>query len=210
MLDLAAIEKATVHDEPWRWAVVDGVFSSNEEALALTREFPVDGFRWFFSGSGAKRYRYWGRLLVEPGATTLASRSDLTPRWQAFVEDVLLSTAYRTAVGTAIGRDLSDAHMEATCWRYDPGCWFSAHVGSPDRIVNQVFYFNEHWVPEDGGYLRVLAAPDAPAPAAEIEPILGRSALIIRSDNSWHAIDPVTVHRGPSRCTVVVSFRTAG
>jgi SM-20-related protein len=208
MLDLKAIEAVTVNEEPWQWAVVEDVFPADDNAVGLCREFPEDGFRWFFSDSGHKRFRYWGRFLVEPGSDSIANPDDLTPRWRAFAEEVLLSPEYRQAVGNAIGRDLSGAEMEATFWRYDPGCWFSAHVGSSDRIVNQVIYFNEEWSPEDGGYLRILASDDMDDAAAQIQPLLGRSVLIVRSDGSWHAIDPVSLHRGPSRQTVVVSFRT--
>ena len=205
MLDLAAVAGAEVHDTPWRWGYLDQIWSSEEAARSLAGEFPRAGFTWFCQREGPKRFRYWGRFLIEPDAATVHDPDELGAGWLGFARE-LLSADYRAAVGKAIGADLSEAVMEATFWRYEPGCWFTGHTGSPARIVNQVFYFNPVWPPEWGAYLRVLRSAADDDVAEELAPLLGRSALIVRSDDSWHAIPPVTMAAPGSRQTVVVSF----
>ena len=205
MLDLTSLAGAEIHDTPWRWGYLDRIFSSRDDAAKLAADFPESGFRWFCRTDGPKQFRYWGRFLVEPDATAVHDPRELGAGWLDFANE-LLSDGYRAAVGSAIGEDLSDAVMEATFWRYEPGCWFTGHTGSAARIVNQVFYFNPEWPPDWGGYLRVLHGPGMADVATELAPLLGRSALIVRSDDSWHAIPPVTTAAPRSRQTVVVSF----
>lgn len=205
MLDLASLSGADVHETPWRWSYLEQVWSAPEAAARLAEAFPEEGFKWFCRPEGPKQFRYWGRFLIQPDATAVHDPRELNAEWLDFAGE-LLSADYRAAVGKAIGTDLSDAVMEATFWRYEPGCWFTGHTGSPERIVNQVFYFNPTWPAEWGGYLRVLRSGVMDDVAAELAPLLGRSALIVRGDNSWHAIPPVTMAAPRSRQTVVVSF----
>jgi SM-20-related protein len=205
MLDLACLAAADVRDTPWRWAYLDTVWSAPETAARLSADFPDAGFKWFCRDTGPKRFRYWGRFLLQPDSGRVHDPGELAPGWLDFA-DVLLSADYRRSLSKAIDIDLSDAVMEATFWRYEPGCWFTGHTGSPERIVNQVFYFNPEWPADWGGYLRVLHGPEMDDVSEELAPLAGRSALIVRSDHSWHAIPPVTLEAPGSRQTVVVSF----
>lgn len=205
MLDLTSLAAAKIHDTPWRWGYLDRIWSATGDAAGLAADFPAAGFTWFCRTEGPKRFRYWGRFLIQPGATTVHDPHELGAGWPDFASE-LLSAEYRAALGSAIEEDLSDAVMEATFWRYEPGCWFTGHAGSPARIINQVFYFNPEWPADWGGYLRVLHGPGMDDVTEELAPLLGRSALIVRGDASWHAIPPVTTAAPRSRQTVVVSF----
>jgi hypothetical protein len=46
--------------------------------------------------------------------------------------------------------------------------------------------------------------------AAEIEPIVGNSAVIVRADNSWHAVSRVVNDSASSRRSVTVTFYRPG
>jgi SM-20-related protein len=208
MLHLSQISNTEIQDSPWRWGLAEDIWASDDQGILLTSEFPRSGFTWFCTTEGPKQLRYWGRFLVQPGENFVRETENLHPAWIDFAAEII-SGEYRAAVGDTIGVDLTDAIMEATFWRYEPGCWFSGHTGKSERIVNQVFYFNTEWPEDWGGSLRILRSPDMNDTAVQIAPTLGRSAFIVRSDNSWHAISPVTIAAPRSRQTVVVSFLSA-
>ena len=89
------------------------------------------------------------------------------------------------------GRDLSGAWMEVNLVHYGPGAWLGPHVDLKEKVVTHVFYFNETWEVEYGGCLGILRSSDPSDVVAQIAPLLGNSAVIVRSDKSWHTVTRV-------------------
>ena len=71
-------------------------------------------------------------------------------------------------------------------------------------------YFNRSWNRADGGCLNVLGSDDPSDVAAEIEPIIGNSAVLVRSENSWHAVSPVVKGCTRSRRSLTATFYRPG
>ncbi|WP_447801677.1 2OG-Fe(II) oxygenase [Pseudomonas kilonensis] len=80
----------------------------------------------------------------------------------------------------------------------------------PDKLVTHILYFNESWDRNDGGCLNILHRNDPTAVAAEIEPLVGNSAILVRSDNSWHAVTPVVGGCHSSRRSLTATFYRPG
>jgi hypothetical protein len=194
--------------DPYRWGFIDGLFSP-EDALKLARSFPRDRFRRVAGHDGEKGYEYLSRSLVHMGARTASSPEGLSPEWRALVAD-LLSSAYREAVMRATGLDLSDALMEVNAVRFGPGAWLGPHVDLKEKIATHILYFNEVWEPKEGGCLQILNSSDELDRRAEILPLAGNSALLVRSDGSWHAVSRVSAHCTATRRNINVIFHLPG
>ena len=77
-----------------------------------------------------------------------------------------------------------------------------------EKLVTHVLYFNQKWNREDGGCLGILRSPDPADVAHEIVPVAGNSAVLVRSERSWHAV--ARVRGGIDRRAVNVIFHVPG
>jgi Rps23 Pro-64 3,4-dihydroxylase Tpa1-like proline 4-hydroxylase len=111
---------------------------------------------------------------------------------------------------TLTGCDLTRAPMEVNVFHYGPGAQLGPHPDLPDKIVTHVLYFNRSWNPADGGCLSILRSANPLDLAAEIVPVVGNSAIIVRSDKSWHAVSRVVSDSASSRRSVTVTFYRPG
>lgn len=208
MINLNRISQHKLETEPYCWARIDGLFSP-EEAKALATTYPHDHFKRLQARGGEKDYDYEARSLIRMGADAPSFSGELSPAWRGFAED-LLSPAYRDAMSLLTGCDLSNSPLEVNIFHYGPGASLGAHPDLADKVVTHVFYFNESWNPSDGGCLSILRSADAKDIASEIPPLVGTSAVLVRSDNSWHAVAPVVNGSEVSRRSVTVTFYRPG
>jgi hypothetical protein len=102
-----------------------------------------------------------------------------------------LSLEYRNALSALTGCDLSDLPLEVNIFHYGPGASLGAHADLPDKVVTHVLYFNDTWDPDNGGCLSILREKDKSTVVAQIPPLAGNSVVLVRSDNSWHAVSRV-------------------
>lgn len=130
---------------------------------------------------------------------------DLDETWLTLVRDIL-SNDYRKALSELCGLDLMSAPMEANIFHYSPGNWMGPHVDLKTKIVTHVFYFNETWEDSQGGCLSILSSNSYQDVKKKISPVTGNSVLIVRSNHSWHAVDPVSTECTFSRRSMTVTF----
>jgi SM-20-related protein len=162
---------------------------ADADVAALAESWPRDGFLVNHRESGSdKTYRIAIRSLVAPGQGPCETVATLPAVWQRLVADVV-STSYREIVAGLTGIDLRTAVVEVLLNEYHGGYWLSPHTDKHPKLVTQLFYFNDGWRAEWGGALEILDGPDAVA--ASVLPDRGVSTLIVRSERSWHAVQPV-------------------
>ncbi|MDP9194768.1 MAG: polysaccharide pyruvyl transferase family protein [Acidobacteriota bacterium] len=208
MIDLDRIRKGQLEAEPYRWAAIDRLFRRSDSDR-LARTFPSDHYKLVSGYGGEKDYEYEARELIAMGAVKVSHAADLSHEWRNLAED-FLSPSYRNALSELTGIDLSAAPLEVNVFHYGPGASLGAHSDLPDKIVTHVLYFNDAWDPKNGGCLSILSAKDPAAVVAEIPPIVGSSAVLVRSDNSWHAVSPVVNDSRISRRSLTATFYRAG
>jgi SM-20-related protein len=208
MLDLTAIGRSTLQSEPYAWAEIDGLFSPRG-ARALAESYPRDHFKTVSGHDGEKQFLYEARSLIGMGAASAAYGEELSQAWLELAHD-LLSSEYRTSMSLLAGRDLTAAPVEANVFHYGPGSSLGPHLDLPAKLVTHVLYFNRTWNPADGGCLSILRSRDAADVAAKILPLAGNSSVLVRSDRSWHAVQPVVAGGGKSRRSVTVTFYRGG
>ncbi|MBN2977663.1 2OG-Fe(II) oxygenase [Pseudomonas lactucae] len=208
MLDLSRLTPAALTTHPFSWAQIDKLYSV-EDGAALAASFPHDHFKTVSGYGGEKNYDYEARALVGMGTGTIVFPEALSEAWLRLAQD-LGSAAYREAMSHLSGIDLRSVPMEVNVFHYGPGASLGAHPDLPDKLVTHILYFNESWDRNDGGCLNILQRNDPSAVVAEIEPLVGNSAILVRSDNSWHAVTPVVNGCHCSRRSLTATFYRPG
>jgi hypothetical protein len=208
MIDLTRLTPQVLSTEPYRWAFVDRLFSPSD-STALVEEFPRDHFKTVTGYDGEKGYQYEARSLIAMGAASPSHAQLLSRAWRQLAED-LLSVEYREAMSRLTGIDLTPAPIEANVFHYGRKAWLGPHVDLIDKVVTHIFYFNETWDDQDGGCLTILRDNDASQPVQVIPPLVGNSAVVVRSDNSWHAVSRVRDKSRVSRRSLTVTFYRPG
>lgn len=207
-IDVQRIRDSRLESTPYRWAAIDRLFSPDDATL-LAQSFPTDRFKRLWEYGGKKDYEFHARELVGMGASAVSARGSLSPAWRALSED-LLSPEYREAIAALTGLDLREAPLEVNAFHYPPGSVHGPHPDLRDKLVTHVLYFNEPWGDDDGGCLAILRSSDAADIAHEVAPRVGNSAVLVRSDDSWHAVTPVAKNSRISRRSVTAVFYRPG
>ena len=208
MIDLNRLQPQQLRSAPYAWAAVEDLFAP-ADAAGLAAGYPTDHFKDVQGYDGEKGYKYRARSLVHMGAAAATRARHLSPAWRRLAE-TLLSEQYRAALGRLIGRDLDGALLEVNATVYGPGAWQGPHLDLREKIVTHVLYFNPAWRRDDGGCLRILRAKDPEAAAHEIVPVVGNSAVLVRSDKSWHTVTPVHPACVETRRSLNVIFHQPG
>jgi SM-20-related protein len=204
VIDLNRISRSHLETEPYQWAAVSELFAA-ADAAALAATFPRDHFKRVADHAGEKKHEYQVRSLIRMSAQSISGEKQLSHAWQALAHD-LLSPAYRSAMSELTGIDLSAAELEVNVFHYPPGGLHGAHTDHPDKIVTHVLYFNECWNDDDGGCLLILKSSDLREIATRISPRVGNSAVLVRSDGSWHAVSQLVPTCQLSRRSLTATF----
>lgn len=208
MINLERIKNQRLETDPYRWTAITDLYApADAEKLAAT--YPCDHFKLVSAYGGEREYLYEARSLIGMGAKVVSYPEELSEAWLALASD-LLSLDYRAAMSALTGYDLTKMPMEVNVCHYGPGGNLDAHKDLPEKIVTHVLYFNRSWNPADGGCLTILRSADLSDVAAEISPIVGYSSVLVRSDNSWHAVSRVVNPAVPSRRSMTVTFYRPG
>lgn len=208
MLNPDRIANARLESTPFSWAQVGGLFSP-EDAEALVQTYPRDHFKTLTNRGGEKDYDYDARSLVRLGGDQVAFAGELSDAWRRLA-DQLLSAEYRAAMSTLTGIDLSAAPLEVNVCHYGPGASLGPHPDLADKVVTHILYFNREWRAADGGCLQILGSCNERDSVAEVLPTVGNSAVLVRSDKSWHSVSRVVGGCRESRRSVTVTFYRPG
>lgn len=208
MIDLTRFAPEALSTEPYRWALIDQLFDP-ADGEALVETFPRDHFKTLQGYDGEKGYQYEARSLVGMGENAPTRAKCLSPAWRRLAQE-LLSPAYREAMSRLTQLGLADLPMEINVFHYGRSAWLGPHVDLEDKVVSHVFYFNEVWNQRDGGCLTILRSADMAQAIKVVTPLVGNSVVLVRSDNSWHAVSRVREGCRISRRSVTVTFYRPG
>jgi SM-20-related protein len=208
MINLTRLTTQTLASEPYRWAFIDLLFSSTD-ARSLVKTFPRDHFKTVTGYDGEKGYQYEARSLIAMGADTPTHPEFLSPAWRGLADD-LLSREYCDAMAQLTKVKLENLPIEANVFHYGRNAWLGPHVDLPDKVMTHVFYFNDEWDEQDGGCLTILRNGEMTEVVKVVPPLVGNSVVVVRSDNSWHAVSRVREKCRRSRRSLTVTFYRPG
>ena len=208
MIDFSRFSPQNLSTDPYRWAFVDQLFAP-ADAADLVNTFPRDHFKTVKGYDGEKGYEYEARSLVAMGAHVTSRPEFLSPSWRRLAND-LLSPAYREAMSRLTGVDLTELPIEVNVFHYGRSAWLGPHVDLKDKVVTHVLYFNERWDESDGGCLMILRSSAMDDAVRIVPPLICNSVVLVRSDNSWHAVSRVREECQVSRRSLAITFYNPG
>lgn len=204
ILDLTAIRRAAIRSEPFRWAAIPWIVP-RAGMMRLADEYPRDGLETAVRESGGdKTYRMEVRPLVKRG-DELPALERLSPRWQAFVRE-LNGPAYTEAMVEVAGPVIRASRVDIGVFRYGSSHGISPHTDHAGKVANHIIYFNPEWRREYGGLLCILGSRDAGDLRHEVMPTIEQSAVIVRSDSSWHMVSEGSEAMVEPRMSLQVEF----
>jgi Rps23 Pro-64 3,4-dihydroxylase Tpa1-like proline 4-hydroxylase len=187
-LDLNRFGSHQRHTMPFTWSRVENVFASESLAKRLSCSFPGSCQSYERIG-GSKNLRFRGLLL---DSNLRQSPQSVDPIWFSLI-DMLDCEEFRQVVSDHAGIDLAAADIDGGLWLYDKDAFFGPHTDRPTRLATLLFYLSPDWRAEWGGRLLILNSADPADVAAAITPSFNSCVMIVRSENSWHAVEPVTM-----------------
>lgn len=190
LLNYEALEKANIYTEPFKWACINKSFISEEQAKNLCLKFPIENFKHNQKHNSDKNYNMYNIPLVEKNNIVL-DRDNIDDVWIDLAKE-LLSNTYRENIGKIVKECLLNSKVFIIFWKYEKGCWLDAHLDKKEKLVTQIFYFNEVWESAWGGNLLILNSKDINDIAYKVPSEINSSAIIYRDENSWHAVEKVS------------------
>lgn len=220
MLNFQSIRTTTMQTVPYNWALIENLLST-EASLELTASFPQQEFR-LSEGEG---YGYlWGKMLAhsEDISSMLRSSDDrwrqrmaegrltsdlghLSHLWRQLIEG-FWTDSYRQALAEMSGLELKDCAIDIGFRRYNVGHLHRPHTDEPNKVLTHLLFFNQQWSVDWGGCLRILKDSQPESAFQDILPLSHSSVVIVRSDNSWHTVTPLTCPASEYRLALRVAF----
>ena len=96
--------------------------------------------------------------------------------------------------------------MDIGLRRYNLGHAHFPHTDEPNKVLTHLLFFNQQWSVDWGGCLRILRNSRPESVFQDILPLDRTSVVIIRSDNSWHMVTPLTCPESECRLALRVAF----
>lgn len=203
IINLDSLKSQSVNSFPYKWGQLnDNFHKSAFQKLGST--FPNGKFEHQQRGNSEKNYNMYNRNLVNRNLLS-DDVEDLNDVWTELARE-LNSLEYREALGSLVDEDIRALEMDAIFWQYDKGCWLDSHVDKYEKLVTQIFYFNDSWEETWGGHLLILNSNDIKDIHKKITSNINSSAVIYRSDNSWHAVEEVDSTAQEPRKSLQVIF----
>lgn len=171
MIDLDAIRRSDVAQEPFKFFATPGVLSAVDLA-AVRADFPV---------------------IREPGIFPLSELS-YGSAFARLIDDIT-SPEFEDVISEQYGIELSDKPMMITVRGQAQEKDGRIHTDSKLKLVTCLLYLNDLW-DESGGRLRLLRRSDNIDDfIAEVPPSGGTLVSFLRSENSWHGHKPYVGER---------------
>lgn len=192
-----------LNTEPFPWLNIDQ-FLNSETGSLLSQTYPTSLFLVHERLVGDnKQYRFSVRQIMKDNQWL--PLQEITQEWQQFLY-YLDGKELITNLEEMTGLTLSDCSKDIGLFRFDSGDWVSPHTDHLEKKLTFVIYLNEDWDSSWGGSLAILKSGSKTAIVSEKLPFAGNAVGILRADNSWHMVTPVTERAKSFRKTVQVEF----
>jgi hypothetical protein len=196
-VDLSALGRARVQDDPWPWATYSGVFAPD----VVEAPFPHDHFsyhsqRRILDAIGKEGSDAWHqhnvrtRPLLELGRSEPYEHETLDPAWLAVARD-LASPEFRDCLSDVVLHDVRNLEMQAHFWEFSEGSFFQPHIDKPHKIVTILMYLTRGWQEADGGRLQILGSSDPDDVRHSVPPAANIGVVLRRTSEAWHSVSPI-------------------
>lgn len=172
----------------------------------LIKFYPKEGFTQCLRNEGSKKhYSFEIQDIVLKNLVNQAAKKYVADIWFNFAE-FILSEEYIGCLTESTKVNLREMDINISFYKFKKGNWVSPHIDNEDKILTQIFYFNDFWSRDWGGYFNLLGSKHAQDVHFSVPPLVTFSVLIFRTDYSWHMVTPVTDISRVSRLSMQVEF----
>ncbi|MDE9541069.1 2OG-Fe(II) oxygenase [Xenorhabdus bovienii] len=191
MINYEALLNAHVSHKPYKIAVARDIFTDPD---ILSLNYPDQGFIAQSRMSLDKEYKFSVNEMNMEKEIDFFNK--LSPCWVDFFSSVT-DERYFEAIKNAVGIDVSQKRFKFGFYKYAyAGDWVSPHKDKPEKILTHVMFFNKKWHSSNGGQFLALGSSAMDDAWLEVEPVVGNSVFFQPTDNSWHAVKPLTGPHG--------------
>ncbi len=171
MLNLAALEQASVHTEPFPFLVVPN-FIDEKGLEEIEADYPS---------------------ISQPGSFPLETLR-FGPGFSKFMKE-LKKSAFADVMSAKLGIDLKKRPTTITVRGRAREKDGQIHLDSRSKLVTVLIYMNSKWEAE-GGRLRLLNSPDNLEDVVmEVPPARGTLLAFLNTGNAWHGHKPFNGER---------------
>ncbi|WP_214435377.1 2OG-Fe(II) oxygenase [Dendronalium phyllosphericum] len=209
MLNLDAISNGIIQKYPYQWIFFDNLIPKTQ-LIELRNTFPpIEVFpirEQPHHRPAILVYDEFQEFVGDRRTKNFYPNTGLSSVWQVLVEE-LHSNVYRESIAKLTGLNLEEQFISIFLSRLDP-IVNGSHSDSEGIILSHLLYFGrEDWKTEWGGCLQILLNEKLESIFQEILPRNGTSVIIVRSENSWHNVSPVSSQEASQdRLNVLVRF----
>ncbi|MFE4924858.1 2OG-Fe(II) oxygenase [Streptomyces sp. NPDC056661] len=193
------VRAASMSSVPWAHAYLPGTLPI-DFATHIAHSFDDIALTRCEQTEYEKSYRF-GTAELGPGGVQPAGGE-----WSSLV-DSLSGAEYRDALSELTSLDLANAKCTLSLWEYYTGDWLAPHVDKAEKLVTQIFYLTPDWQEGDAGRLLILERSEITSVVHALPPRLGASAILVRSESSWHAVEPPSKPGGKRRSITATFWR---
>jgi hypothetical protein len=165
MLNLAKLQAAELHREPFEYLLVDDVLTEDCKA-GIVADFPQ----------------------IEKKGSFPLSRLSYGSSFKQLTDE-LLGPKFASAVASKFGLELSSYPTMITVRGWSDLHDGQLHTDSKDKLITVLLYLNPEWKTSDG-YLRLLRSKNVDDYVAQAPPTIGSMVIFKRCDHSWHGFPP--------------------
>lgn len=205
MIELSSITSALIRNEDVIWALTSNLIKSSVQE-DLIKAYPQHGFSKAIRDKGTKKHYSFNLLdLVLNNNIVDDPDKNVDEIWYKFA-NILLTDEYIELISKKMNINLKDASINIGFYKFNPGDWVEPHIDNPNKLVTQIFYFNEFWDYKWGGYLKLLNSKNAFDEYFSVPPLINYTAILTRSNSAWHMVTPVNDVAKTSRLSMQLEF----
>lgn len=205
MIQMSSIATSLVEHERKSWALALDLFNTKDQKI-LSDSYPTHGFTRSIRDSGPKKHYAFSVQQLVVGNSFDDKAKDNIPEVWFKLANTLLSTDYQDAVSQRIGVDLKNAYINIGFYKFEKGDAVSPHIDNDDKILTQVFYFNQRWNSSWGGYFKMLGSNNDNDILFSVPPLSIFSAFIVRCESAWHMVSPIEPNAEECRLSMQLEF----
>lgn len=205
MIQIQSIDATLIQKNPLTWGIISNIFSPDLQN-DLVKFYPKEGFNQCVRNEGPQKHYSFGLLNAVLKNQILDDIfHKLDECWIKIIYS-LLSEEYKKSISDKLDINLNNTTVNIGFYKFDKNDWVSPHVDNEDKVLTQIFYFNQFWDINWGGHLKILGAQDPDNVLFLLPPLSNFSALIARSERAWHMVTPVTENAQACRLSMQLEF----
>lgn len=205
MLNLSSIPSSLTRKDEVTLAITSNLLKA-QLLQKLNNFYPQEGFERCVRDSGPKKHYSFDLLeLVRDNSINDSVKPFVNPIWIE-LSQTLLCEKYHDLISKHLNLNLKNAKINVGLYKFKPGDWVAPHIDNEDKILTQIFYFNDYWSMDWGGHFKLLTSNDIEGESFSVPPFSNFSVMLVRNDKAWHMVTPVESIAQQPRLSMQLEF----